>query len=151
MDLCEFQGRIYGKYKTHLFVLESDWDTLRPIQRVGWNGTEFEIVDADYKNDIFSPHYGFGSAEMKKVCDTLLKTTELDGRVQITDPIAFWKWCGHSEHTVWWRDRAVLFSSPCVSHTPDAWKRYLQYLRLPPKTLKRSRVMRRVTKRLLPK
>ena len=148
MDLCEFQGRIFGKYKTHVFVLESDWDTFRPIEHVGWNGTEFEIIDKSYKRDIFDTHYGFGSVEMKRVCDALLKSTELETRVQIIDPAVFWRWCGHEEKLTWWRDRPVVFSSRCVS---SDWKQYLSYLRCPPKTLKRSHIARRITKRLLPK
>ncbi len=151
MDLCEFQGRIYGKYKTHLFVLESDWDTFRPIEYVGWNGAEFTIVDEQYKRDIFSSHYGFGSPEMKQVCDALLKSTELEERKHIRDARVFWEWCGHSDKATWWRDRPVVFTTKCVSQTPADWKRYLMYLQAPPKTLKRSNALRRITKRLLPK
>ena len=149
MDVCEFRDRIYGKYKTQLFVLEPAWDSLRPISFVGWNGRELEIVDKEYKSDLLSRTYGYGSSEMKQVCKQLLETTELGGRKVFADPGSFWKWCGHTSAT-WWRDRPCVFTSECVSRDIQSWKRYVRHLQSRPKTL-RNKVVRRATKRLLVK
>lgn len=151
MDLCEFQGNVYGKYKGRLFVLERDWGSFRPFQFVGWNSSEFQIVDTPYCSDIFDLNYGYGTKDMKKVCDALLRQTELEDRQVLTDPVAFWRWCGHLDKSEWWRDRPVVFASKCVPRGPAEWKAYLRFMRSPPKTLKRSLVVRRITKRLLPR
>ena len=146
MDVCEFREHIYGKYKTHLFVLEPAWDSFRPISFVGWNGADLAIVDGAYKQDLLSPVYGYGSPEMKQLCHHLLDTTELGGRKEFKDPAVFWKWCGRTD-AVWWRDRPCVFTSACVPRDVPGWKRYVACLHSRPKTLRNS-VMRRATKRL---
>jgi hypothetical protein len=85
MDLCEFQGRTFGKLKGHIFVLEPSWDNFRPIEYVGWNGTKFEIVDKKFKQNFFDSNYGYGSAEMKKACSKLLEQTPILGMVRTQD------------------------------------------------------------------
>lgn len=149
MELCEFRESIYGKYKNHLFVFETTWDSFRPISFVGWNGREFVTVDSEYKKDMFSPYYGYGSQQMKDVCKQLTQTTELGNAKVITDPVEFWKWCGQTSAS-WWRDRVCVFSSRCVSRTISDWKRYISFLQSKPKTLRRN-ILRHKTKRLVPK
>lgn len=149
MELCEFHSQIYGKYKNQLFVFEPTWDSFRPIEKVGWNGSQYMPVDSKYKQDLFDENYGYGSLEMKALCKQLLRETELSDAKLITDSVLFWKWCGETE-AKWWNDRACVFSSPCVSRDMNEWKRYLYYLNVKAKTLRRA-VRVRSTRRLLPK
>ena len=148
MDVCEFQGRIFGKRNTLIFVLDYSWDTVRPIQYVGWTGTKFEIIDTLFKQNLFDPYYGFGNKEMKVLCDTLFASTNFENPVVFVNPSDFWRWCGHK--TQWWRDRDCLFASSCVNPSVDAWKRFIHTTKSKAKTLKQKARLR-ATKRLLPK
>jgi hypothetical protein len=149
MELVEFYERIYGKYNNQLFIFETAWDSFRPISYVGWNGTRFEEESSDYKQNIFSPYYGYGTAETKQLCKELTNTTELSEARPLSDPVVFWKWCGQ-QGAVWWFDRPAVFLNKCSPRTRDSWKRYIQFLHVKPKTLRRS-MIRRATKRLVPK
>jgi hypothetical protein len=149
MELCEFHDTIYGKFEGQLYIFEYTWDSFRPIEFVGWDGSKFSPVDRKYKLDLFSPNYGYGSLEQKALCRKLVQETELENAREIKDPIQFWKWCGNAE-AKWWRDRPCVFSSGCVSRDGQSWKKYLQYLNVRAKTLRRP-FRGRVTKRLVPK
>jgi hypothetical protein len=149
MELREFRDTIYGKYKKYLFKFETTWDSFRPISFVGWNGDDFVAVDSEYKQDIFSPHYGYGSQQMKDVCKQLTLNTELGNVNVIIDPVDFWKWCGQTGAS-WWRDRPCVFASRCVSRNISDWKRYVSHLHSKPRTLRRN-MLRHKTKRLVPK
>jgi hypothetical protein len=148
MDVCEFQGRIFGKLKGHLFVLDFSWDNVRPIEFVGWNGTKFEIVDKKFKQNLFDQYYGFGSKEMKIACDKLFASTNFESPKVIVNPGEFWRWCGHK--TQWWRDRDCLFASTCVDPSVESWKLLIRSSSSKAKTLK-QKLRVRATKRLLPK
>lgn len=148
MDVCEFQGRIFGKYNSQLFVFEFSWDNVRPIEYVGWNGNKFEIVDKKYKSDLFDQYYGFGSREMKLVCKTLYNDTEFEPRRILTNPADFWRWCGH--RTQWWRDRECLFASTCVNPTIESWKHLIRICSSKTKTLKSKGKMRATRRSLKP-
>jgi hypothetical protein len=146
MELCEFRDNIYGKLNNQLFAFETAWDSFRPITSVGWDGKGFITDERTYKKDLFSPYYGYGSADMKKLCKDLTKTTELNDAIQIKDPIVFWKWSNQS-NTVWWFDRPILFASSCVDRSRESWKRYINHTHSKQKTL-RNNTIRRATKRL---
>lgn len=151
MELCEFHSRIYGKYNNQLFLFEPTWDSFRPIEKVGWDGYQYVPVDSKYKQDLFDDNYGFGSLEMKAVCRKLLMETDLEKALLITDSVLFWKWCGETE-AKWWNDRACVFSSPCISRDTSEWKKYLYYLNVKARTLRRavrSRMTRRLVTRLI--
>jgi hypothetical protein len=144
MELRTFYNRIYGKYDKQLYVFEPLWDSFRPIERVGWNGKQFSIVDSKYKQDIFSRTYGFEGLEQKNLCKKLLDETELEHSVEIIDPVTFWKWCGETEAKLF-KDRPCVFANSCVEKD---WKKYLKYLEVKPRTL-RTFNLGRTTKRLL--
>ena len=144
MELRTFYNRIYGKYDKQLYVFEPLWDSFRPIERVGWNGKQFSIVDSKYKQDIFSRTYGFEGLEQKNLCKRLLDETELEHSVEIIDPVSFWKWCGETEAKLF-KDRPCVFANSCVEKD---WKKYLKYLEVKPRTL-RTFNLGRTTKRLL--
>jgi hypothetical protein len=149
MDLIEFRGTIYGKYEHTLYAFEPTWDSFRPIQKVGWDGSAISIQDSLYKKDLFSPFYGYESLVQKELCRRLIQTTELDDAREIVDPLEFWKWCGETE-AKWWRDRPCVFANSCVSRELQDWRRYLKYLNSKAKTL-RHPPKGRVTRRLVPK
>lgn len=127
-------------------MFEPTWDSFRPIEKVGWNGERYVPVDTKYKQDLFDDNYGFGSLEMKTHCKQLLRETELSTAKLLTEPLLFWKWCGETE-AKWWYDRACLFASPCVSREPHEWKKYLYYMNVKAKTLRRA-IRSRTTRRL---
>jgi len=149
MELREFHQRIYGKFKNQLYVLESTWDSFRPITKVGWNGREF-IIDVDqYTQDFFSPFYGYESLEQKQLCLKLIEQTELSEAIELQNPIDFWRWT-KEQNVKWWNDRPVVFLDSCVSRDLGEWKKYLKYLGQKPKTLRRP-FRGKSTRRLLPK
>ena len=146
MDLVEFRERIYGKYNNQLFIFETAWDCFRPIVSIGWNGKDFGVDDKIYKQDLFSPYYGYGTIDMRQVCKHLIRITELGTAKKLTDPITLWKWSGQTNAS-WWNDRPVVFLNSCVDRSRDSWKRYVQFLHSKAKTLRRN-VAHRATKRL---
>jgi hypothetical protein len=145
MELCVFHDRIYGIYETQLYVFEPTWDSFRPIERVGWDGQKYSIVDSKFKTDLFSDFYGYETSEQKQLCKRLIEETELEGASEITDSVVFWKWSGEVE-AKWFKDRPCVFSSPCVDKN---WVKYLKYLNIRPRTLRNYPRVR--TKRLLRK
>jgi hypothetical protein len=149
MELCIFHSNIYGKKDGQLFVFEPTWDSFRPIEKVGWDGIKYSIVDTKYKTDLFDQNYGYGSLQMKALCRQLSQTTELEDAKEITDPVLFWKWCGETE-AKWFYDRACVFASPCIAKDSNQWKKYLHYLNVRSKTLKNT-IRGRMTRRLVPK
>jgi hypothetical protein len=149
MDLIDFHERIYGKFQNQLFVFEPTWDSFRPIVCVGWDGKQFSIQDVKYKQNLFSPHYGYESDDQKKLCKKLTEETELGNAKFIVDPLYFWKWCSE-KNVKWWKDRPCVFYDQCVSTDNLSWKSYLKYLEVRPKTLKNThhlRLTRRLVKR----
>jgi len=141
MELTNFKGTIYGKLKYQLFVWDSGWESFRPIEKIGWNGSAIVAVDSKYKTDLFSPWYGYGSSDMKQLCKHLTETTELD-----VPESAFIPWLSGE----WWRDRNCSFASDCTPRSAASWSKYLKYMNMKSKTLRRH-VDNRATKRLVPK
>lgn len=147
MELLSFHDRIYGKYNGQLFTFESTWDSFRPILGIGWNGKIMVPIEG-YKSNLLDPFYGYGSMEMKSLCRKLTNETELEAK-EVKDPIYIWRWYGE-KNLKWWRDRPCVFTSECVQRDPIAWKKYLHYLEVRAKTLRRP-FKGRATKRLVPK
>lgn len=143
MEVIQFNGKIYGKENTQLYVFEELWDTFRPITRVYWNGNKFVLDDSVYKTNLFDPVYGFGSQEMKSHCKFLTGTTDLECN-DISSPQNFWAWCG--TQTEWFHDR------PCVvgGCEPKDWKRYIRNTSSRPRTLRHA-PSSRITRRLVGK
>jgi len=137
MELCEFHGKIYGKHNNQLFVFEPTWDSFRPIEKVGWNGEKYVTVDKKYKTNLFDEYYGFGSLEMKRLCNQLTSDTELEDAKLLTDSVLFWKWCGEKD-VKWWNDRPCVFNDECLPKDLGEWKKYLHYLQVKSKTIRRA-------------
>jgi len=149
MELITFHDRIYGKHNKQLYTFEPTWDSFRPISGIVWNGRQLVPIDSEYKVDLFSPEYGYGSLVMKAECRKLTQDTELSETKEIKDPIHLWRWYGE-KNVKWWRDRPCVFTTQCVLRDTESWKKYLKYLEVRAKTL-RQPFRGRATKRLLPK
>ena len=149
MELITFHDRIYGKLNGKLYTFETTWDCFRPINGIGWNGKVLVPIDDEYKTDLFSPHYGYGSAEIKAECKRLTQETELSKADEIVTSIQLWRWCGE-KNVEWWRDRPCVFVNNCVSRDSESWKKYLKYLEVRARTLRRP-YNGRATKRLVRK
>jgi len=145
MEIIQFNGKTYGKENTQLYVFEDTWDTFRPITKAGWDGKKIAIDDFKYKNNLFDPFYGFGSAEMKSYCKNLTEITELENANKIESSTDFWKWCGTP--TEWFRDRQCVILNQCAV---QEWKKYVSYTNSKPRTLRHA-PSKRVTRRLLRK
>ena len=147
MELISLHERIYGKYKSKLYTFEPTWDSFRPILGVGWNGEQFIPIEC-YKTDLFCDWYGYESLEQKKMCQLLIQQTELADAKEIKDPVYVWRWY-KEQNLVWWKDRPCVFSSPCISKDANSWKKYLKYLEVRAKTLRKP--LFRTTRRLISK
>jgi hypothetical protein len=135
MELVLFHDRIYGKYNKKLYVFETTWDSFRPISGIGWNGSQFADIDAEYKTNLFDENYGYGSLVEKALCRKLTQETELFEKKEIKDPLIIWKWYGET-NVKWWNDRPCVFASSCISKSKDSWRQYLKYLETRAKTLR---------------
>jgi len=147
MELITFHDRIYGKLNNQLYTFETTWDSFRPINGIGWDGKLLVPIDSEYKVDLFSPEYGYGS--LKSECKRLTQETELSDSKEIRDPIQLWRWYGE-KNVKWWRDRPCVFLNQCVCRDAESWKKYLNYLEVRAKTLRRA-YHGRATKRLVPR
>jgi hypothetical protein len=149
MELIIFHDRIYGKLNGQLYTFETTWDSFRPISGIGWNGKIIIPIDNEYKTDLFSPFYGYGNLDMKTECRRLTQETELSESKELHDPVQVWRWYGE-KNVKWWRDRPCVFTSTCMLRDTESWKKYLKYLDVRSKTLRRP-YHGRATKRLVPK
>jgi hypothetical protein len=143
----EFHNNIYVYYEKQLYIFDSNWDSFRPITRVGWNGSYFEIVDSEYKSDLYSPTYGFG--DLKETCKKLNQEIELGDAKLIEDPIQFWRYCCEPD-VKWWNDRPVVFANDETNRDKQSWKDYLKYIQKRAKTLRKP-FKGRMTRRLVHK
>jgi hypothetical protein len=137
MELHKFKDIFYGKLDGQLFIWDSSWEIFRPIEYLGWDGDTIIAVDTKYKSDLFCPWYGFGSSEMKELCQKLTETIELDVPESVPDLKG-----------EWFRDREIQFASKCSPRTPLSWSKYIKYIGSRSKTLRKHNESRH-TKRTI--
>jgi hypothetical protein len=145
MEVCIYNEQKYAKIQNHIFIYDGAWGSLRPFEKVGWNGKQFVLEDFEFKKDLFSPLYGYGSEEMKLLCKKLTEQIDKFPENKILDPVDFWKWCGTS--TVWFKDRHTVFAKTCNNLD---WRKYIEYLGSKHRTLRRP-AKNRMTRRLVRK
>jgi len=116
MSLYRLGEQTFLDYKSSWFVWESAWDSWRPIEGVSWDGTRFRINDRVYTSDLFSELYGYGTPQMKAVCEALTATY---GQARRSATVVNSLSIGPTE---WWKDRFVCLS-PCAPRTNESWKR----------------------------
>lgn len=146
MEIRTWNDRLYGKLSSHRFVWEESWDNFRPIAGVGWNGNRWIEIELS-KSNLLDPLYGYGSAEMKALCNKLADTVELESAKPIGSWLEFWKWFEQTPE--WWRDRSIVFSHSCVSRDVKAWKEHCGKSGIRMRTLRHGSI--RKTRRLLPR
>lgn len=113
--LYDFNDSLFLRVRGLWFVWESAWEQFRPIETVTWDGTTFRIHDDLYCSDPMDPLYGYGSAQMRELCE-LLHDKHDETPVKVSSlPIG----------TEWFRDRHVALS-PCAPRTPASWKRMVR-------------------------
>lgn len=113
--LYEFRDNVFLEHKGWWFLWESSWEGFRPIDSVHWDGTTFAIDDRAYCTDPMDNLYGYGSQQMKDLCN-LLKNKRED-TPNVVDALNF----GTLE---WFRDRRVCIGQ-CAPRTLDSWKRMI--------------------------
>ena len=129
MSIATFNDRTYLKYNKQLFILESAWESFRPISGLIWKN-KF-LIQEPFKDDLFSEVYGYGSIEMKKLCRKLTNEVEIvENEMQIED---LWNWMG--VHAIWQYDRYI-FSEKL---SKQEWKTFLEINNLKRRTLRNKK------------
>lgn len=113
--LYEFREKLFLEYKKWWFVWEPAWEGFRPIDSVVWDGQTFQLDDKAYCADPTDPLYGYGSEQMRDICEILTQRNTGTPTKVSTLPLG----------TEWFRDRFVSLS-PCASRDAASWKRMVQ-------------------------
>jgi hypothetical protein len=113
MSILQFQDHTYLQYKNLWFVWESCWDSWRPVQSLSWDGRRF-LPASDCMKDPLDELYGFGSSQMKQLCDYLTETYSPKNARNVSF-LSF-------GNTRWWRDRSVAVVD-CADQSVASWKR----------------------------
>lgn len=116
MSVYKFRDQVFLNYKSNWFVWESAWEKYRPITSMQWTGTNFVIDDLAYTKDPMDSLYGYGSPQMKEVCE-LLSSKFLPETAVATVSLCI----GPRE---WFRDRWVSLH-PCAPRDASSWKRMI--------------------------
>jgi len=135
MGLFEFRDNVFLEHKGWWFLWEPAWESFRPVDGVQWDGSTFSINDQAYCSDPTDPLYGYGSAQMKQLCDLLKDKRDAEPVPTAVLPI------GNLE---WFRDRRVALT-PCAPRDPKSWKRMVQKK---PRTCRKAPRGNKFTKRV---
>lgn len=106
---------MFCEYKNHWFVWEPAWESFRPITSFSWDGTGYVLNDWVYCSDPFDPLYGYGSPQMKQVCEAV--TSQFASQVPSAPSVRSLA-IGSSE---WMYDRMVSLT-PCAPRDRHSWK-----------------------------
>lgn len=119
MSLLQFQDTTYLEYKTKWFVWEPAWESFRPVTSVSWTGTSYRVEESEYCSDPTDEMYGYGSPQMKQVCDALtgMFASQISKARRVSTPAI-----GRCE---WLFDRRIALS-PCCPRTKESWKRAIR-------------------------
>lgn len=139
MELIKIKESLYLKTETQMFIFDSVWEMFRPIDYLGWDGKQITFEDKKYKEDLFDSSYGFGSEEMKLLCQKYTDEIELS-QFRESNGSEFL-------NKEWFFDRKCTFL-PCSKKDKRSWQMYLRYLNSKHKTL-RNHHLNKKTKRSL--
>lgn len=119
MSLFKFQDYTYLEYKKNWFLWESAWEKFRPIKGIQWNGTSFVVDDTDFCANPFDDLYGYGSLQMKQICDVFTEkyASQISKANIVLSP--------ETGKLEWFYDRRACLT-PCCPRTKDAWKRMVK-------------------------
>lgn len=115
MNLQTIAGHTVLEYKHYWFIWEPAWECFRPIDSFAWNGTQYWIDDRAYCSDPLSPLYGYGTPQMKQLCDALSEA--VGPRIGMAMPRPS-PCIGDSE---WFFDRMISLT-PCAPRDHASWK-----------------------------
>ena len=119
MSLYSVGGVVVCQHKTQWFLWEPAWESFRPITSIAWDGESYRIEDRAYCSDPFDALYGYGSADMKKRCESLTASYRANvATATVVPSLAI----GPSE---WFYDR-MLALTPCAPRDRISWKRMTQ-------------------------
>ena len=113
MRLAAYGDHLFLDYQTHWFLWEPAWDSFRPVTSVYWDGVSFVIDDRAFCRDPTDEFYGYGSAEMKEICDTLNELETPEHVETLATPAI--------GPLTWFRDRFVSVC-PCTPMDVRSWK-----------------------------
>lgn len=116
MGLFEFRDGIFLEYKGWWFLWEPAWESFRPIDGVQWDGQTFWVNDQKYCSDPTDEFYGYGSDQMKQLCDLLNPKREIEPLHVSVLP---------TPTLEWFRDRRVALTV-CAPRDAQSWKRMIQ-------------------------
>jgi hypothetical protein len=119
MSLFKFQDYLYLEYKKNWFLWEPAWETFRPIRGIRWNGTSFVVDDKEFCADPLDLLYGYGSPQMKQICDALTEryASQISTATSVHSPEI-----GNVE---WFFDRRVSLAA-CCPRTKDVWRQMVK-------------------------
>ena len=137
MSLHKYQNLTLLDYKSNWFLWEAAWHGFRPITAIAWDGTKFFLDDRMYCADPSDPLYGYGSVQMKQICDLLTQKYEssLGSANPMKSPAV-----GPVE---WFHDRFISFT-PCAPKDTSSWKRLSKGRHNTLRTAPRNKLTRRV-------
>lgn len=114
--MYSIHGVVVCSVKNQWFVWEPAWESFRPIESIAWDGTAYVTNDRAYCSDPLDPLYGYGTPEMKKVCEALTSAQKNNvSNATVVSNLAV----GPSE---WMFDRMVALT-PCAPRDRESWKR----------------------------
>ncbi len=121
MGLYKFQDKTFVYYNRIWFLWEPAWESFRPIDALAWNGSSYVVVDTTFCSDPMDEFYGYGSLNMKLICDGLTETcvSQLSNAQVIDMPEI------SNKGLVWFYDRRVALT-PCCPRDKQSWKRMAQ-------------------------
>lgn len=111
--LFEFRDSLLLEYKGWWFLWESAWESFRPIDGVRWDGSRFQVDDNAYCSDPSDEFYGYGTAQMKELCELLNDNRERIPNSVETLPM---------KDLEWFYDRRVSMTT-CAPRDKISWKR----------------------------
>lgn len=119
MSLYKFQDYIYLEYKKNYFLWEPAWGAFRPIHSIQWNGSAFVVNDREYCTDPLDVLYGYGSSQMKQICDVFTQkyASQISNAKVVDSP--------ETGDLIWFYDRRVSLT-PCCKEDKAVWKRMVR-------------------------
>ena len=113
--LYQCRDTLFLTHRGWWFVWEPAWEQFRPVQSIVWDGTAYRIDDDVYCSDPTDQLYGYGSEQMRELCELLQSKQDEEPIKVITLPFG----------TEWFRDRFVALT-PCAPRDSASWKRLVQ-------------------------
>jgi hypothetical protein len=137
-----FKDIYYARTANQLYIFDSQWESFRPIENIGWDGSSFKPVDEKYKQNLFDRFYGFGTEQCMNTCKKMNVIIEFGKVPELFRTYdEFWKWASHAKNTsapAWIYDRKIVLHHAITEPNPTVWKNYLKHNNLKQKTLRNN-------------